>query len=149
MVCAAPKGSVFQPFRVSWKKYLSVSLRVSYNEICSLFKGLPLHSIQRQGHLFLLKEEKNEQMFYICQKYLIYLFWLLVGLHLECLPQISRQPYQFWITLLVFDITVTNQLYTRNLIRYIWYFQFAICYQLRIDTTVRLEPTPLNCKAHV
>ena len=48
----------------------------------------------------------------------------------------NRLSLQCWITLLILDITVSNQLYMRNLIRYIRHFQFAIFfYQLRIDIT--------------
>ena len=65
----------------------------------------------------------------------------------------NRLSLQCWITLLVLDITVSNQLYMRNLIRYMRHFQFAIFlstsnWYYRWDSNQQRIST-LNCEAHV
>ena len=66
----------------------------------------------------------------------------------------NRLSLQCWITLLVLHITVSNQLYMRNLIRYI-YDIFAIrnflsttIWYYRWDSNQQRIST-LNCEAHV
>ena len=57
-----------------------------------------------------------------------------VGLYLKCLPQISRQPN--------YAPSSSNQLYMRNLIRYIRDFQLAIFFiNYGLILPVRSEPT--------